>query len=256
MRRVPASAALLAAATLIAAGCASTPDPPASSGADTIAWAKRLLAAGEYRPVIEELERLVLNYPDREFSDEAHYLLGEAHMGQKEYLLAESAFRMVIDGYPGSSYRDDAQLAIAICYARQAPNHRLDQTSTVSAERELERFIEDYPSSPLVPQAMEELGAVRERLASKLLDAARFYLKRGRIQAAQVYINQVEARYPTSRAAVEARYLRGRCLEKQGSLQEAAKEFGDLLDALPQNDPLREEVLARLSGVRAKLAGS
>jgi outer membrane assembly lipoprotein YfiO len=237
-------------------GCSSAPDPPVSGGAETVAWAKALIAKGQYRPVVDQLERLVLNFPDREFSDEAQFLLGEAHMGLKEYILAESAFRMLIDGYPGSSYRDDAELAIAICYVRQTPNHHLDQSGTVSAERALQQFIEDHSNSPLVPQAMEELREVRERLALKLLDSARFYFKRGKVDAARIYLSQIEERFPGTRTALEARYVRGQCDEKEGDLQGAVREFTALLDELPAVDPLRDEILEHLSGVRSELEGA
>jgi len=221
-----------------------------------VAWAKALLAKGHYRPVVDQLERLVLNFPDREFSDEAQFLLGEAHRGLDEYILAESAYRMLIEGYPGSSYRDDAELAIAVCYSRQATNHRLDQSGTLSAERALQQFIEDYPSSPLVPSAMEELRSVRERLALKLLDSARFYYRRGKVKAARIYLDQIEERYPSSRTALEARYLQGRCDEKEGDLQGAIRKFTALLDELPTVDPLRDEILEHLSGVRRELEGA
>jgi outer membrane assembly lipoprotein YfiO len=214
------------------------------------------MATGHYRPAAEELERLVLNFPDQGFSDQAQFLLGEAHMGLGEYLVAESAFRMLIDSYPASQFRDDAELAIALCYARQSVNHRLDQSSTVAAERALEQFVEDHPNGLLVPRAQQELRHVRERLSLKLLDSARFYLKRGRTEAARVYADQIMERYPSSHAALEARFLRGRCAEKDGNAQEAAIEYAALLEDLPAADPLRNEALERLSEIRSKLDGA
>ncbi|MBN1426128.1 outer membrane protein assembly factor BamD [Candidatus Fermentibacteria bacterium] len=235
------------------AGCASAPKPPSKDGAEIVAWAKAMLAREHYRAVVNELERLVLNFPDQPFSDEAQFLLGEAHMGLNEYILAENAYRLLIDSYPGSQYRDDAELAIAMCYSRQTTNHRLDQSSTVLAERALVQFIEDHPGTPLIPHALQELRLVRERLARKLLEAARFYLRRGRIDSARVYLDQIEQRYPDSTAALEARYLRGRCHEKEGNLHEAAQEYVSLLDDLPQSDSLRTEVVRRLADVRGKI---
>lgn len=237
----------------LAGGCASAPKPPSTAGTDVVAWAKAMLARDQFRAVVSELERLVLNFPDQPFSDEAQFLLAEAHMGLEEYILAESAYRLLVDSYPGSPYRDDAELAMAMCYARQTTNHHLDQSATLSAERALVQFIEDHPGNPLLPRARDELRTVRERLARKLLDAARFYLRRGRIDSARVYLAQIEQRYPDSATALEARYLRGRCHEKKGDLREAAQEYVSLLDDLPQSDSLRDEVLRRLADVRGKI---
>ncbi len=236
--------------------CTSAPSIPAQAGEDTVAWARGALAAGHYRAVVRELERLVLNYPDRPFSDEAQYLLGEAHMGLEEYILAEDAFRMVLDAYPASPWRDDAELGIARALARRVKNRRLDQSSTVSAERALQRFLEDHPSSPLVPEARRELREVQERLAQKLLDSARFYFRRGKTVSARIYLSQVIERYPSSRGALEARFLRGQAAEREGDLGSAANEYQALLDDLPPGDGLRERVMDRLRMLRRKAEGA
>ncbi len=234
--------------------CGSTPQPPAGDGAETVEWARSIMTSGHYRAAADELDKLVLNFPDREFSGEAQYLLGEAHMAMKEFILAESAFRMLLNSYPGSPYRDDAELGIAICFARQASRYQLDQTATGSAVRALERFMEDNPRSPLLPTARAELYDCRERLALKLLDTARHYFKRKRYDSARLYLDEVRATYPSTKSAIEARFLEAKCEEKQGELERAAVEYAELLDALDENDPLSEEVAKSLREIRKKLS--
>lgn len=235
--------------------CASSPDPPQIQGSETVAWAQAVMARGHHRAAAVELEKLVLNYPDRDFSDEAQYLLGQAHMEMREYILAENAFRMLLSSYPGSSFREQAELGIALCYTRQAPKHQLDQSATHSAVRAFERFLEDHPGSPYVPVALEELRKCRERLAEKLLEAGVFYLGRGRVKSAKIYLEQVRDEYPDTRMAVESRYYLAKCIEKEGDHQRAALGYSTLLSELDDDDPLRSELSESLSKVRKKLAG-
>jgi len=238
---------------LLFTACGSAPDPPKQAGEETVLWAKRMLNKGQYRVASEELEKLVLNFPDQEWADEAQFLLGTAHMEMEEYILAENAFRMLLASYPGSEYVDDAEFSIALSLSEQAPNYRLDQTATESAIRALERFIEDYPSSDLIPAARIELEECRDRLARKLLRAARHYLKRRRTKSARIYLEEIQERYPNSRSALQARLYLAECDERSGELQEAALGLADLLQDLDENDPLTEEVSAKLSEIRGKI---
>ena len=212
-----------------------------------------MLSKGQYRVAADELEKLVLNFPDKEWSDEAQFLLGTAHMEMEEYILAENAFRILLASYPSSNYVDDAEFGIALSLAERAPNYRLDQTATESAIRALERFIEDYPSSELIPAARSELTDCKERFARKLLRAARHYLKRRRVKSARIYLEEIIERYPDSRSALQARLYLAECEERIGELQEAALGLADLLQDLKDDDPLAEEVAAKLSDIREKI---
>ncbi len=199
--------AICAGIVLILAACASSPDPPSIEGKETVAWARSMLDRGKNNVAADELEKLVLNFPDKDFSDEAQFLLGKAHIAMKEYILAENAFRMLLNSYPGSRYRDDAEFGIAICYVRQAPKYQLDQTATLSGVRTLEMFIEDHPGSALISDALGELRECKDRLARKILDAGKFYLKRGRANSARVYFDRVREEHPDTRSALVARFL-------------------------------------------------
>ena len=222
-------------------------------GPETIDWARAVMRQGHHKAAARELEKLVLNYPDREFSDEAQFLLGQAHTALKEYILAENAFRLLLSSYPGSAFRVEAELGIALCYVRQAPKHQLDQSATKSAVRALERFVEDHPGSPLIPTALAELRNCRERLALKLLDAGVFYLGRGRIASAKIYLEEVRDDYPDTRSSLEARYHLARCMEKEGDYARAALGYSTLLSELEDEDPLREKLADSLASVRKKL---
>jgi outer membrane assembly lipoprotein YfiO len=234
--------------------CGSSPDPPQLQGPETVAWAQSVMARGHNKAAAAELEKLVLNYPDREFSDEAQYLLGQAHMEMREYILAENAFRLLLSSYPGSSFREQAELGIALCYAKQAPQYQLDQSATHSAVRAFERFIEDHPGSPYLSVALEELRRCRERQAEKLLKAGIFYLRRGRVESAKIYLDQVRDEYPDTRMAVESRYYVAKCIEKEGDNHRAALGYSTLLSELDDDDPLRGELAESLSKVRKKLS--
>jgi len=240
---------------LILTACASSPDPPSTDGEETVAWARSMLDRGKNSAAVDELEKLVLNYPDKDFSDEAQFLLGKAHMAMKEYILAENAFRMLLSSYPGSRYREEAELGIALCYVRQAPKYQLDQTATLSGVRSLEMFIEDHPGSALIPDALSELRECKDRLARKILDAGRFYLKRGRLNSARVYFDQVREEYPDTRSALMSRFFAAKCYEKEGDSAKAALGYSTLLGEIGDDDQLREELVESLSSVREELDG-
>lgn len=78
-----------------------------------------------------------------------HYWIGEGYYGMNQYEEAIGHFEQVFN-FPRSAKKDDAQLMIANCYARRGDKAR--------AKQEYQKLIDQYPSSPYVQRAKDQLA--------------------------------------------------------------------------------------------------
>lgn len=67
----------------------------------------------QFESAEQELTKIVEDFPDSNFVDDAWYVIGEINYKLQSYLECRRAFRKVLDGFPNSDLRDDAQYFIA-----------------------------------------------------------------------------------------------------------------------------------------------
>ncbi len=116
---------------------------------------------------------------------------------------AEFNFFRVVNEFPSGAWADDAQLALAETMWRQRRDHRRDPAPVLRAREELQTFIDRYPGSDLMGQAIELLGVVDEHLALRALDTGRFYLRRDKPEAAILYLREALEDHPQASCRAE-----------------------------------------------------
>lgn len=116
---------------------------------------------------------------------------------------AEFNFYRVVNEFPRGAWADDAQLAIAETMWRQRRDHRRDPAPVLRAREELQTFIERYPGSDLMDQAIALLGEVDEHLSLRALDTGRFYLRRDKPEAAVLYLREAIENHPQASCKAE-----------------------------------------------------
>jgi outer membrane protein assembly factor BamD len=87
-------------------------------------------------------------------------------------------------------------MRIGDIYFRQMDKPDRDYTNTTHAEEEYRLMIQQFPDSPLVPQAKQRLREVQETLASREADIAGFYASRANWSAAIARYQTVVDTYP------------------------------------------------------------
>lgn len=84
-----------------------------------VAYARSLMADGNYRKAMRETAKFQEFYGDSEFADENQFLRGEIFKAQGSYMRAATEFQLVRTGYPNSDLHDrviDEQYEIAGLY--------------------------------------------------------------------------------------------------------------------------------------------
>ena len=123
---------------------------------------RRWLDAREY------FRRLIDTYPGSEFRRSAKIGLGDSYLGEGHpgsLILAANEFREFLTFFPLAPNADYAQFRLAVCHMRQMLGPQRDQTATVTALRELDAFIQNYPKSKHMAEVVAMRRQARDRLS-------------------------------------------------------------------------------------------
>ncbi len=244
-------------AVLFVASCATTKHKVLMTPEARLKHAIELFNKGHYLDAKTELTIIVLNYPGSSVVDEAQYYLAESHFKLKEYILAAAEYEKLIRNYPDSKYADKARYKIGLCYYELSPNYGLDQKYTLKAIDEFQRFLEDYPNSPLKKDVQEKLKKCREKLAKKDYKAAELYRKMSEWRAAEIYYRSVEEKYYDTSFGSKALFWIGESQFHQGKWEDARATFQGYLNKFPKGEyakraERRLRQIAKLEGQQAK----
>lgn len=226
---------LLLSLTLII-GCHSYNVRSDITGEERFALAKKMFENEDYRDAQTQFKIVVLNNPGVTFVDDAQYYLAECHFEMGEFIIAADEYNRLIRLYPNSEWVDDARFKIGLADFELSPKPSLDQKYTRRAIENLQRFIEDYPQSELVPKAERILQTCRRKLAEKEFKAGELYRKLSDCEAALVYFDSVINNYYDTRFVKNALYWKGECLLKQKKPSESFQVFSELVNKYPDSE--------------------
>lgn len=131
-----------------------------------------------------------------DLGQEAQYLLAESYFNNRQYLIAASEYERYSNFYPRSERREQVDFKQALSYYHLSPRYNLDQSNTRQAIERFRLFNSRYPGSELVEESSEYIEELRSKLARKKYEAARFYMRTDRYNAATVYHDLVIDTYP------------------------------------------------------------
>ena len=118
-------------------------------------------------------------YKGTERSEDVLAYLARCYMGQKAYESATDYYQAYVRNYPKGKYAIEAYFQIGHCLYLDAPDARLDQTTTKKAIEAHTLFVELYPESPYAEQAYQEMSELYDKLAYKELKSAQLYYNLG-----------------------------------------------------------------------------
>jgi outer membrane protein assembly factor BamD len=105
--------------------------------------------------------------------------MAKSYMGQKDYASASEYYKTYAKTYPKGKYVIEAKYMIGYCYYLDSPDARLDQTQTYDAISALQQFVDMYPESERVPDAVKLLEELNNKLAYKAFLNAKLYYNLG-----------------------------------------------------------------------------
>ncbi len=113
-----------------------------------------ILKAAKYTEAISEFQAFVAKYPTGDYSDSAHYWLGEALYVNRAFVPAREAFRKMIAEFPQSAKVPDAKLKLAFI---EYENQQFPRARELLSE-----IVKGYPSSATAKMAEKRLERMRQ----------------------------------------------------------------------------------------------
>jgi outer membrane protein assembly factor BamD len=231
--------AVLAGAVLASSGCHHKVQNPLAN-IDSKQPDKALFDRGmdsmkkaHYQEARTLLETLINTYPDSEYIARAKLSLGDAWYnegGKAAWAQAEVEYKDFQTFFPNLPEASEAQLKIASMHYREMEKPDRDYAEAQHAAEEYKSLIQQYPDSPLLPQAKQKLREIQEILAERQYRIASFYLLRTNLAAAQARLISLTESYPLYSGSDEAFYELGTVYEKEAvgiskqKIPEAQKE--------------------------------
>ena len=221
-RKIIASLAL--AAALFVAGCNHHVKNP-MAGIDSKQPDKGLydramdaMQHGRYTEARSLLETLINTYQESEYIARAKLALGDswyAEGGTAAWTQAEAQYKDFQVFYPNMPEAAEAQLKVATIHYRQMEKADRDFSQAMRASEEYRNLVQQYPDSPLVPEAKQRLREVQEVLADRQFRIANFYYLRDNFAAAQARLQSLIDSYPLYSQVDEALWELGSLYEKE-----------------------------------------
>ena len=206
---------------------------------------------GRYLKAVDNLQRVVGNYPGYAEVAEAQYYLAESYFQMEEFVSAVFEYERLVDTYPSSPRRIEAEYKIGESYFEQSRRPELDQAETYQALTAYRRFIEDNPGSPLAADAEGRIRECRARLAKKDYLAARLYDRQGHLDAAKMTYEQMVRAYPDTDWYWHGLASIGRIHSRQGRPEEARDLWEQVLSGAG-DEKLLEDVREWMAGQDAE----
>jgi outer membrane protein assembly factor BamD len=218
--------AVLAGAVLASSGCHHKVQNPLanidSKQPDKSLFDRSMdsMRKARYQEARTLLETLINTYPDSEYIARAKLALGDAWYnegGKAAWAQAESQYKDFQTFFPNLPEASEAQLKIASMHYREMEKPDRDYAEAQRAADEYKTLIQQYPDSPLLPQAKQKLREVQEVLAERQYRIASFYFLRQNLAASQARLVSLTESYPLYSGSDEALFELGNVYEKEVS---------------------------------------
>src|SRR6476661_11042910 len=218
--------AVLAGAVLASSGCHHKVQNPLanidSKQPDKTLFDRAMdsMKKAHYQEARTLLETLINTYPDSEYIARAKLALGDAWYnegGKAAWQQAESEYKDFQTFFPNLPEASEAQLKIASMHYREMEKPDRDYAEAQRAADEYKQLIQQYPDSPLVPQAKQKLREVQEILAERQFRIAHFYFLRDNLAASQARLQSLTESYPLYSQSDEALFELGNIYEKEAA---------------------------------------
>src|SRR4051812_19938073 len=157
-----------------------------------------------YDVAISRYKGLLDNFPFDEHSEEAELKIAHAHYKKKQYAEAIAAFNDFQRMHPLSPHLAEVYYLLGKSYMDQMTTIDRDQGATENAHGWFRVVVERYPGTPYAQKAKKKLVACRESLAAHEQYIANYYLRRGNLKAGENRVKGILENYPDTSAATRA----------------------------------------------------
>lgn len=154
---------------------------------------------------VEIFKKVVDNAPYGKYAEDAQLKLGEALKKSERYEEAIQAYHKISEDYPNSKYATQAMYEESYCAYKASLKPAYDATATDSAIKTFEKFVDKNKDAELARKADSTMKRLKDNVAQKSFDVAKFYESQDKTEAAVIYYQDVIDTYPESSLVNEAK---------------------------------------------------
>lgn len=152
--------------------------------------------AGKWYRANEVYQHLMPVFRGTPNYEELYYRFAYTFYHMKDYLSASYQFKSFVDHFPRSKRVQEMQFMYAKAMYLDAPDYKLDQSSTKNAIAAMQQFTSLFPDSEYVTEANNLIIEGREKLKKKDEGAAQLYYDMGRFKNAVTAFEVLTLEYP------------------------------------------------------------
>ncbi|MBS4013469.1 MAG: outer membrane protein assembly factor BamD [Bacteroidetes bacterium] len=159
-----------------------------------------------YSRSISLLNSVLPVYRGTQKAETVNYYFAMAHYKQGDYVYASHLFVTFHQTFPRSEHAEEFFFLSAYCKYLLSPNTGRDQTPTLEAIQQFQRFINRYPQSAKVEEANNLIDELRLKLEKKAFDMAMMYYRIKNYNAAATSFKTLIVDFPDIKYREEAMF--------------------------------------------------
>ena len=202
--------------------------------------ATNYLEKKRYMRAQEEFNSVAIRGLHTDLGDDAQFYLGESYFLNKEYILAITEYDRLIRRMGFSEYVQKARWRICQCYVEQSPKYYHEQSSTERALSKLQEFLDDYPNTEFHEEALTTITNMRNKLATKLYESGRLYVKMEEYASAIITYEDLLANYYDTELVDDAHLQIVKCHALAGEIEKAVDYLANNRKQFSNDDQLAE----------------
>ena len=179
----------------------------------------------------------ILFSPGFNHAAEARLLLAEVQYSNGRYIESRSEYQRVIDRWPADTVAVRAALGVCRSLAKLSPITQRDQAFTRQARLACRQVAGDFAGTIMGLEAEWLADEMIRKLAERDYDTGRHYLRRGLLDSALLYFEEVASEYPDTEWAPWALYRMIDAFGQIGYQRDVETTRDLLLDAYPDSEP-------------------
>lgn len=202
-----------------------------------------------------DFKSIVIRGTGTDLGDDAQYYLAESYYRNKEYLLAISEYEKLTRRMGFSPFVEDARFKICEAYKIESPKYYHDQEYSEKSLQRYQEFLDDFPNSKYINDALFSIESLREKLGKKVYESGILYMKMDEYESAEMSFQRtIDFYYDTKiyNKAIQGKIL---ALAKNGKLDNAKSILFENIKGL-EKEGLYIKTKADVEKIQRKLTKS
>ena len=172
-----------------------------------LAYAQQLYETKRYESAIQLYESLIPIYRGTDKAEIMYYQYSDCYYQIGDFVSAAFHFNNFAKQFSQSSKAEEAAFLAAYCTYLEAPEEKLDQSSSKEAITQFQYFVNLYPESKHIEECNKYIDEIREKLASKSLRIAKLYNNIYEYRASRVLLQSLLQEYAETSIVEEAMFV-------------------------------------------------